>query len=101
VLVGVMGVGVYLAVALLTVVPLGMPGLALANAAQNSAHAVVLYALLARRHPSLLGPRQVGFVIRIALGGAVAALLVGLAGADLRTSPGSTGRPSAWPSGSR
>jgi putative peptidoglycan lipid II flippase len=83
--VGVGGVGVYLAVALLTVGPLGMPGLALANAVQNSAHAVVLYALLARRHKSLLGLPQAAFVGRIALGGIIAAVVIGLAGAALAT----------------
>jgi putative peptidoglycan lipid II flippase len=53
VLVGVAAAVVYLGVALATVAPLGMAGLALANAVQNSAHAVVLYVLLAREHPAM------------------------------------------------
>ncbi len=46
VVVGVLGVFVYLAVALPLLRPLGMPSLALANSAQNSAHAVILLLLL-------------------------------------------------------
>lgn len=55
VLVGVAGVLVYLAVALPLLGPLGMPSLALANSAQNSAHAVILLALLQRKIGSLAG----------------------------------------------
>lgn len=69
VLVGVAGVAVYLSAALLTVAPLGMVGLALANAVQNSAHAVILYALLARHHPRLAAPSLLGFVGRLAAAG--------------------------------
>lgn len=79
VLVGVGGIGVYLAVALTTVAPMGMVGLALANAVQNSAHAVVLYALLARRYRELAATALVGFAARVALSGLAAALVVGLA----------------------
>jgi putative peptidoglycan lipid II flippase len=53
VLVGVVTVGLYLLVALLLVDAWGAAGLALANAVQNSAHAVVLFALLRRAVPSL------------------------------------------------
>jgi putative peptidoglycan lipid II flippase len=74
VVVGVVGVGVYLAAALSLVAPLGMPGLALANAAQNSAHAVILYVLLARGFPRLREAAVAWFVARIGLGGAAAAL---------------------------
>jgi len=77
VLVGFAGIGVYLAVALATVGPLGMPGLALANAIQNSAHAVVLYVLLARGYGALRAPSLLRFAGAIGLGGAVAALVTG------------------------
>lgn len=74
VLVGVVGAAIYLVVALATVQPLGMPGLALANAVQNSAHAVILFALLVRRD-GMAAPAALGaFVSRLALAGAVAAL---------------------------
>jgi putative peptidoglycan lipid II flippase len=72
VLVGVGGIGAYLLVAALTIEPLGMPGLALANAVQNSAHAVVLYWLMARSLPALRRPALLGFVGAI-LGCAVGA----------------------------
>jgi putative peptidoglycan lipid II flippase len=78
VVVGVIGATVYLGVALGTVAPLGMPGLALANTAQNSAHAVVLYALLARRYPVLRSRGLAGFGARVALAGLVAAIVVAI-----------------------
>jgi putative peptidoglycan lipid II flippase len=84
VLVGVLGVGIYLVVALVTVGPLGMPGLALANAVQNSAHAVILFVLLARRHPTLRGPSFGSFIARIAFGALVAALATSLAASVLQ-----------------
>ncbi len=43
VVVGVAGAGLYAAVALVTVEPMGMAGLVLANTMQNSAHAVILF----------------------------------------------------------
>jgi putative peptidoglycan lipid II flippase len=49
-------------------------GLALANAIQNSAHAVVLYVLLRRLFPDLGGSGAAGFLVRVGL----AALLMGL-----------------------
>lgn len=55
VLVGVMGVGVYLAVALTTMQSLGMAGLVLANSAQWIAHALVLLFLLWRAIGGLHG----------------------------------------------
>ena len=73
VLVGVAGAAVYLVTALALVAPLGMPGLALANAAQNSAHAVILYWLLARRFAALRAPEMGSFLARVAAGGAAAA----------------------------
>ncbi len=78
VLVGVAGAALYVVVALALVAPLGMPGLALANAVQNSMHAVVLFVLLCVRYPGLANARLGGFVARIivcalAAAGAVAA----------------------------
>ena len=48
VLVGILGIGFYLAVALPLLGPLGMPGLVLANTAQNAGHALVMLWLLNR-----------------------------------------------------
>ena len=56
VLVGVAGAGVYVVAAFALLSPLGMPGLALANAVQNSAHALILFWLLSRRFPSVASP---------------------------------------------
>lgn len=55
VLVGVMGILVYLAVALSLLGPLGMPGLALANSAQWISHALVMLILLWRGLGGLSG----------------------------------------------
>jgi len=71
VLVGLAGAGVYVVVALALIAPLGMPGLALANAVQNSAHAIVLFWLLSRRYPGLADLALGRFVARVALSGAV------------------------------
>ncbi|MDY7039935.1 MAG: murein biosynthesis integral membrane protein MurJ [Chloroflexota bacterium] len=54
-LVGVLGVGIYLIVALALIRPLGMVGLILANGAQLSGHAAVMLALFWRRVGSLRG----------------------------------------------
>ena len=54
VVVGVVCAGIYTAVALLTLERMGMAGLVLANTVQNSAHAVILLALLVRRHASVV-----------------------------------------------
>jgi putative peptidoglycan lipid II flippase len=92
VLVGFAGIGVYLAVALATVDSLGMPGLALANAVQNSAHAVVLYVLLARSFKALRAPGLAVFVGAIALAGAIVGLGAWGAASALST-PLSVGSP--------
>jgi putative peptidoglycan lipid II flippase len=66
VLVGVVTVFVYLAVALLTIGPLEARGLALANAVQNSSHALILLLLLRRSLPGLnLGSALVPFLARV------------------------------------
>jgi putative peptidoglycan lipid II flippase len=65
VVVGVICVFLYLAVALLTIEPLGAVGLALANAVQNGAHAVILLFWLRRVLPGLrLGSALVPFLLR-------------------------------------
>jgi putative peptidoglycan lipid II flippase len=66
VLVGVLCVVIYLGVALSTVGPLGARGLALANALQNSSHAVILLWLLRRSLPDLrLGRALAPFLVRV------------------------------------
>lgn len=59
VLVGVMGVGVYVAVGLALLGPLGMPGLALANSAQWVSHMVVMWVLT---HSSVGGLSGLGLL---------------------------------------
>jgi len=76
VLVGVAGAVVYVVAALGLIAPLGMPGLALANAAQNSFHAIVLFLVLARREPSLRRAGLWSFVARVCICGAVAATVI-------------------------
>lgn len=76
-LVGLGGVGVYLASALLLIGPfqLGLAGLILANTIQNSLHAIVLLLLLIQSIGSLAGSK-VGFTgARALLAGAVALAL--------------------------
>src|SRR5579864_9022699 len=66
VLVGVVSVFVYLAVALSTIGVLGARGLALADAAKNSSHALILLWLLRRSLPTLrLGSALAPFVVRV------------------------------------
>jgi putative peptidoglycan lipid II flippase len=77
VLVGVASVAVYLAVALALLQPLGIVGLALADSAKNSAHGLILLALLRRALPELrLAQGLAPFLARVAptaglMGGAV------------------------------
>ena len=66
VVVGAVCVLVYVAVALGTLSWLGVVGLALANAVQNSSHAVILLVLLRRTLPSLgLGSALAPFLVRV------------------------------------
>ncbi len=66
VVVGVVGVFIYLAVALSLIGPLGAVGLALANAVQNSSHALILLVLLRRALPGLqLGRALLPFLARV------------------------------------
>jgi len=92
VVVGFACIGVYLAVALVTFMPWGMAGLAFANAVQNSAHAVVLYCLLAGRYAVLRDAALARFLAAIATGGALSALATWFAAGEL-TAPLTTGGP--------
>ncbi len=65
VLIGVVGVGLYLASALLLIGPLDVAGLALANAIQNSAHGLILLVLLERAGVGLLGRDLVRFGLKV------------------------------------
>lgn len=66
VLVGVVSVFIYLAVALSTIGVLGARGLALADAAKNSGHALILLWLLRRSLPDLrLGSALAPFLLRV------------------------------------
>ncbi|MBV9582104.1 MAG: murein biosynthesis integral membrane protein MurJ [Chloroflexi bacterium] len=66
VVVGVVCVFIYLAVALSTIGPLQARGLALANAVQNSSHAIILLFLLRRSLPGLrLGSALLPFLARV------------------------------------
>jgi putative peptidoglycan lipid II flippase len=64
--VGVVCVFIYLGVALATIGALQARGLALANAVQNSSHALILLFLLRRSLPGLrLGPALLPFLARV------------------------------------
>ena len=75
VLVGIMAIFVYLAVALSLIQPLGMLGLVLANTAQITSHAVVLLWLMNRRVDGVVNRELAGFLGRIV----AAALVMGVA----------------------
>jgi putative peptidoglycan lipid II flippase len=80
VLVGVVCVCIYLVVALGTIGTLGARGLALANAVQNSSHALILLYLLQRSLPGLrLGEALMPFLVRVVPAAALvcASLLLG------------------------
>lgn len=79
VLVGVSATGVYLVVALSLIGPLGAQGLALADAAKNSSHAIILLILLRRAIPNLrilsaVGPSLGRIAIAALATGVVAAV---------------------------
>jgi putative peptidoglycan lipid II flippase len=66
VVVGVVCVLIYLGVALSLIAPFGAVGLALANAVQNSSHALILLVLLQRALPGLrLGSALLPFLVRV------------------------------------
>jgi putative peptidoglycan lipid II flippase len=75
-LVGLLGVGLYLATGLPLSRLWGMPGLVLANTVQNSLHAVVLYGLLCRRWGGLGGQGIEGLLWRAGLAAAAEGLVL-------------------------
>lgn len=74
VLVGILGIGFYLAVALPLLKPLGMPGLVIANTVQNSGHALVMLWLLSRLLGNVGGAGFGAFFARIGASTALIAL---------------------------
>ncbi|HEV8633130.1 MAG TPA: murein biosynthesis integral membrane protein MurJ [Chloroflexota bacterium] len=96
VLVGVFGTLLYLAVALATVVPLGVFGLILANTLQNSSHCVVMYWLLARRGLGLADQGLASLLARVALASAAAWAVHAAALAVLGPSPPGQVANLAW-----
>ena len=92
VLVGVMAIFVYLAVALTLIRPLGMLGLVLANAAQITSHAVVLLWLMNRRVAGVVNRELASFLGRIiaaaAVMGVACQLVLMVAGHLASTGPG-------------
>src|SRR5207302_11021764 len=77
VLVGVACVVIYLAVALSTIGPLQARGLALANAVQNSSHALILLFLLRRSLPGLrLGAALLPFLARVVPASAIVGVVL-------------------------
>ena len=77
VLVGVLGIGFYLAVALPLLQPLGMPGLVLANTVQNGGHALVMLWLLHRLLGGVGGAGFGRFFATIGAGTLLVALAAG------------------------
>lgn len=77
VLVGILGIGFYLAVALPLLQPLGMPGLVLANTVQNSGHALVMLWLLSRFLGGVGGEGFGRFIVTIGTGTLFVALAAG------------------------
>jgi|GEM_PF-7059118 len=66
-----MGIFVYLAVALTLLPSLGMLGLVLANAVQNTSHALVLLWLLNRLVKGVVDREMAGFLVRVVAAAAV------------------------------
>ena len=79
VLVGLLGVGVYLAVGLALLRPLGMPGLALANSAQWVTHMIVMALLTYRSTGGLPGLASTVLRVLLASGAMAGMLLLALA----------------------
>lgn len=72
---GVVGVAIYLAIALSLVGRLGFPALVLANTVQNSLHGVILLVLLWRLLGGLQGYTLAGSALKMLLAGAVMAVV--------------------------
>ena len=82
-LVGVLGVGVYLVAGLSLLEPMRAAGLALANTLQHAVHAVVLFVLLARAVGGLADRRLWEPLARLAAAAALAAVVLALVGPPL------------------
>jgi putative peptidoglycan lipid II flippase len=96
VLVGVAGTLLYLVVALTTVAPLGVFGLILANTLQNSAHCLVMYALLARAGLGLGGQKLGALLWRLVVASLAAWLAHAALVAALGPAPGDAVANVAW-----
>lgn len=83
VLVGIASVGVYLAVGLALLEPMGMPGLALANSAQWTAHLALMAALTHRAAGGLGGHGLAGTALRAVVASAAMGALLSWAGVFL------------------
>jgi len=70
VMVGILGVIIYLIVALATIHPLGMVGLVLANSAQLTGHALIMLVLLYRRLEGVSGYHLLGTTLKALLASA-------------------------------
>ena len=77
-LVGVLAIGVYLAVALPLLAPLQMSALVLANAAQHASHAIVMMILLQRRFGGLTGIGFLALAPKVALAALAMAITTAL-----------------------
>ncbi len=75
--VGVVSVGFYLLTALSLIGPWGMPGLAFANAVQNSSHAIILLVLLWRAIGGLIGYGIGRTTLKVCVAAGVMGWLVG------------------------
>jgi putative peptidoglycan lipid II flippase len=76
VLVGVLGVFIYLAVALTLIAPLGMLGLVLANSVQLSSHALIMLFLAHRHFDGLRGQRLAQTILRVLIASGLTGFLV-------------------------
>jgi putative peptidoglycan lipid II flippase len=76
VLVGVLGVFVYIGVALTLIAPLGMMGLVLANSVQLSSHALVMLLLTHRHFDGLSGQRLAQTALRVLVASGLTGIVV-------------------------
>ena len=91
VLVGVATVCLYLVSALLLIGPLDVAGLALANAIQNSAHGLILLALLERAGIGVVTPELGRFLVSVVLATAAMGVVLWFATGLLLPTSGGTG----------
>jgi putative peptidoglycan lipid II flippase len=78
VLVGVLGVFIYLGVALTLIAPLGMLGLVLANSVQLTSHALIMLILTHRHFDGLRGQRLMQTILRVLFASALTGFVVHL-----------------------